>query len=284
MSLTQHPLSAAFPALPPAEFDELCADIAANGLQQPIVIFESQVLDGWNRYRACEVAGIVPASRLLQAGVDPVAFVKSANGHRRHMSASQRSLAFATCDESRWAGEGRPKNSAAAAEFPVTTAQAAKEADVSTRTMSQAKAVVKKAAPEVVEAVKAGTISVETGAKVAQLPADEQGKALTEAVAHKPKKTKNPAAAAEFPDAAELREQLSEMRDSLKEATDDNASMAAVFEADDKLAAAMAQNKQLRAEIATLRERVNGLMAEKNEAIRLVKHWQRKAQSAGVPA
>ena len=67
--------------------------------------------------------------------------------------------------------------------------------------------------------------------------------------------------------------------------------MAAVFEADDKLATALAENKRLRLEIGGLRERVNGLMGEKNTAIRLMKGWKSKAekfekalQAAGVAA
>ena len=42
----------------------------------------------------------------------------------------------------------------------------------------------------------------------------------------------------------------------------------------------MAENKRLRAEVTGLRERVNGLMNEKNEAIRLSKSWQRRAEKA----
>ena len=42
----QHPLSVAFPMMSEAEFTELRADTARNGLEQPIVIFANQVLDG----------------------------------------------------------------------------------------------------------------------------------------------------------------------------------------------------------------------------------------------
>ena len=42
--LTQHPLSAAFPAMTDAAFAEFRADIAQNGLRQPIIVYEEQVL------------------------------------------------------------------------------------------------------------------------------------------------------------------------------------------------------------------------------------------------
>jgi hypothetical protein len=68
----------------------------------------------------------------------------------------------------------------------------------------------------------------------------------------------------------------------LAETIADNASMGIVFESDDKMAATLKQNKQLRAEVAMLRERVNGLLGEKNEAVRMAKSWQRKAEKGGV--
>lgn len=166
-SLTQHPLSAAFPAMPADDFNALCADITVHGLIQPIVLFESQVIDGWHRYLACESAGIEPRSSLLPQGSDPVAFVLACNLHRRHLTASQRALAVVTCSKWRPAGKPAPGaglTSEAAPGAGLTTAAMAKEADVSERTIRQAKAVAAKAAPDVVESVKAGKVSVKTAA------------------------------------------------------------------------------------------------------------------------
>jgi len=73
---------------------------------------------------------------------------------------------------------------------------------------------------------------------------------------------------------------VAELEQMAAELLADNNSMTAVFEADDKLATALAENKRLRAEVGGLRERVNGLMSEKNEAIRLMKSWRSKAEKA----
>ena len=60
MNLRQHPLSAIFPALPDDELKALAADIKAHGLRSQIVLYKGEVLDGWHRYRACEMVGVKP--------------------------------------------------------------------------------------------------------------------------------------------------------------------------------------------------------------------------------
>jgi ParB-like chromosome segregation protein Spo0J len=88
-----HPLADIFPLMEGAEFDELVADIKANGLRDPIVLFEGKILDGRNRYRACLKAGAEPCpecSALNYLGDDPTSFVISKNIHRRHLTAKQK--------------------------------------------------------------------------------------------------------------------------------------------------------------------------------------------------
>src|SRR5262249_16132749 len=90
-----HPLADLFPLMSGEEFDALVADIKANGLHEPIKLYEGKILDGRNRYRACMALGgsfghntIV---RLEDGGdLDPVAFFISKNIHRRHLTAEQK--------------------------------------------------------------------------------------------------------------------------------------------------------------------------------------------------
>jgi ParB-like nuclease domain len=92
MELTLHPLCTYFPRIGGAGFNELKADIQAHGLLHPIVLYEGQILDGGNRYRACVEAGIEPEV-VEYDGDDPAAFVCSSNVHRRNMSLGQRAIA-----------------------------------------------------------------------------------------------------------------------------------------------------------------------------------------------
>lgn len=83
-----HPAADLFPLLGADELGKLAADIEANGLRNPVILYHGEVLDGRNRLAACELAGVEPRFTSYE-GADPVAFVISTNLHRRHLSAAQ---------------------------------------------------------------------------------------------------------------------------------------------------------------------------------------------------
>jgi hypothetical protein len=155
----QHELSSAFPAMPAKELAALVADVKENGQRDPGVMFEGKVLDGWHRCQAC-IAAEVPFKFVeLPEGIDPVAFVMSRNLHRRHMTDSQRAAAVVAC--SRWAPRGKPVPGTDLQ----TTAQLAKEADVSEKTIRRAKtAQTAGLGPAVIE----GRVSVKQAAEIAK--------------------------------------------------------------------------------------------------------------------
>ena len=134
--MKQHPLSAAFPAMPDAEFRSLCADIEIHGQRHPCVVLDGMVLDGWHRYRACLETGREP-SLVEFDGADPRAFVLSLNLNRRHLTASQRAAAVVACAE--WRPTGVHSRSALSADLPPTAEKLAQMADVSVRTIGHAK-------------------------------------------------------------------------------------------------------------------------------------------------
>lgn len=251
MELKQHPLSAAFPSMSDADFLALRDDIEDNGQRDPIVVFEGMVLDGWHRYRSCAELGIPPVLVDFD-GSDPVPFVISRNLHRRHLSASQRAAAVVACAQ--WAPRGKPKMGTSS---PFTTTEAmAKVAQVSDKTIKDAKAAHKAG---LTDAVKEGAITVKEAAKVAR------GKPA-------PAPKKDPEDIDYFGPSEE------EIAEAEAAAADDTALIRKLIDADDKLAAVVAENGQLRAELAVVKLSRDGYMNRSNELIARVKWLKKKLE------
>jgi len=86
-----HEVADLFPLLDGPEFEELKADIAANGLIEPIDLHpDGSILDGRNRHRACIETETEPRFQTWDGDCSAVQFVVSKNLHRRHLSSSQR--------------------------------------------------------------------------------------------------------------------------------------------------------------------------------------------------
>src|SRR3954469_86090 len=95
MSLSFHPIADLFPLMGDAELADLANDIRSHGLHQPVVLHsDGSILDGRNRYRACESIGIEPDYETY-TGDDPLGYVVSRNLYRRHLDDSQRSVVAA---------------------------------------------------------------------------------------------------------------------------------------------------------------------------------------------
>lgn len=268
----QHPLSAAYPAMQAGEYQALIDSIMEIGVQNPITLYEGQIIDGWHRYKAATECGMdCPTVEL--GDVDPRKFAES-QGARRNLTASQNALAITAIYA--WHPIGKPaaSNSAVTAELPKTTKQLAAIAGVGTRTIEQAKAVHAGAVQAVQDAVKTGAVSVETAAAVAKLPAKEQKKLAVKGAdamraAAKPAPAVEETPEDDGPSAEELAAQTA-----AEEA--DRALVAKLLDSDEPLAALAEENKQLKAEIAQLKLARDGFMNRCNEAIALVKARDRQ--------
>jgi len=168
-----HPAAQAFPLLDGEELEALAADIAANGLQELIVLdTDGAILDGRNRFRACELAEVAPRFRVYE-GNDPVGFVVSANLRRRHLSESQRAMIgarLATMER------GRPETNTSIDVF--TQPKAAQLLNVSLPSVQRARQVLEHGIPELGQAVERGELAVSTAALIARQEPEQQQEAL----------------------------------------------------------------------------------------------------------
>lgn len=115
-----HEIANIFPLIEGREFEELKADIAANGLLEPIWLYEGKILDGRNRYRACVDVGTTPMFQEYK-GRDALAFVLSLNLMRRHLSATQ--LAFVALKIEKYESERAKERQGARSDIEVLIPQ-----------------------------------------------------------------------------------------------------------------------------------------------------------------
>lgn len=161
-----HPYSDLFPWMDDATFEELKADIAKNGVLEPVVFLDGQILDGRNRYMAARDLGI-EYPRVEYRGDDPLGYVISLNLKRRHLSESQRAMSASKIEN---LPVGANQHTAIAAP---SQDQIADTFNVSVDSIQRAKKVREIGVPALVAAVETGVVSVSAAAEVAKLPVEE---------------------------------------------------------------------------------------------------------------
>jgi len=190
-----HPAAAAFPLIEGEEFEELVRDIKKSGLREPIVLTHDQtkLVDGRNRYRACEVAGVDMVFRQLGSHyTEPMVldFIVSANLARRHLNPGQLAMVGADLEpiyaaaikaeessrkstslnvvgpieESQVTAPDREQSPAADRNKRSAAAKAAKAVGASRTTTAKAKAV-QRDAPDLAAEVRQGKLSLDAADK-----------------------------------------------------------------------------------------------------------------------
>lgn len=283
----QHPLSQAFPAMDAEDRQALKDSIEDIGVQNPITLLDGMVIDGWHRYSIASELGLPCPSVTLEADTDPRAFVVAQNKARRHITAAQ--IALAVIKVYAWvlpgANQHSTRGSATVAEPLSRTNQELSDlSGVGVRTIERAKRISQQGTPEVKDALSSGQIGIATAEAMLQLPANEQAAAIAQPAlrptrAVKPRKAR-PEPTAPTPSAEPTDEEggpsLEELAAMRAEQQANEASFQKLLDADDRLATAAAEIKQLNAMVVQLNRRVAGLMGEKSEAIALVKKLQRQ--------
>ena len=171
-----HPLAQVFPPLADTELQLLRESIRQDGLLHPVILFEGKILDGRNRYIACEMEGVVPSFEDF-IGDAPAEFVSAQNLRRRDLTAGQRAAIAVellpyfeqeAAERKRWLSglRSNPGGERTLAEVPEIFPEpgeareaAAKATGANPRYVSEL-ARIKRENPELHEQVKAGKLTV----------------------------------------------------------------------------------------------------------------------------
>jgi hypothetical protein len=178
----RHPLSEMFGDMDAELFEGFASDMARDGYddKQPILLYEGQVLDGWQRHQAAikKKLSRMPTFENYK-GDDPLAEVIRRNNNRRHMTASQRAMAAAKLYT----------NVNFVNKFTtgdLTQDKCAQLLNVSRPLIVAAVKVLQGGTPDVQEAVVNGEVAVRDAAAVADKPPAVQNAALAEVQAEEP--------------------------------------------------------------------------------------------------
>jgi len=170
MNYEYHELANLFPLMDESQYSDLVADIKENGLVESIVLHEGKILDGRNRYNACNDASVEPKF-VEYEGEDALSYVISLNLNRRHLNESQRAMIGA-----RLANMKAGDNQYGQANLPnqFSNKDASDKLNVSERIIKSAKRVQKEGIEDLQKSVEAGRVSVSAASDIATLDKAEQ--------------------------------------------------------------------------------------------------------------
>ena len=272
-------LQAYIDPLTPDEYAALERSLLAEGCRDALVLWGDVLVDGHNRHAICQKHGLpfqtVQNTRFASLEdvhlwmIDQHLGRRSVSDYQRgvlalrkkDLVAEQRSRALARSTDDSTAQSagtaGAQTSTSAAPPEPLHSREAiARAARLSSSQVVMIEKIQKQAAPEVVAALKAGSISLNAAAAVASLPADEQVAAAQAGKDELKQAAKRVRESKRKPKAAES----SEVVDGLEAATD-VAAVCAVGAASASLKALEQRVAELTAENEALRQQVAALQA-----------------------
>lgn len=195
-----HEAASIFDMMPDAEINELAADIKKTGLLNPIYVHEGLVIDGRNRYLACERAGVAHRFKEWNGEGSLISFVISLNLNRRHLTNTQRAMAAARA-KPLFEEEAKARMTSGTLVPEQARGKSAGKAAaafrVSRHSVESASAVQKRGTQALVDAVDSGGTTLTAAAELAKLTPKEQLKAIRkDAESYRAKSAKDIAAAA----------------------------------------------------------------------------------------
>ncbi len=168
MNYEFHQIANIFPLIEGQAFEDLKADVFKHGVREPVWLYEGQILDGRNRYRAATAMGVPFETKTWDGDEDgALSLVLSLNLKRRQLTASQ--LAFVALEIERYESALAKNRQGARTDIVELMPQssdagrarekAAESVGVSGRYVQDAKKIAEKA-PELVEQIQAGSMTI----------------------------------------------------------------------------------------------------------------------------
>lgn len=237
--------------LTPEEHEALERSILAEGCRDALVLWGDVLVDGHNRYGICQKHGL-PFQTVQNARFQTIEDVhlwmidqhlgrRSVSDFLRGVLALRKKEIVAE-RQTRMSAATAPAEAQAPAQAPAplnSREAVAKAARISSSQVVMIEKIRKQAAPEVVAAVKSGTISINAAAAVASLPAEEQ---VAAAIAGKDQLKQA---------AKRVREARRKPREE-PAASDDSAKPDLVQQLQQRVAELTAENEDLRRQVADL--------------------------------
>ena len=229
-----------------------------EGCRDPLVLWRDILVDGHNRYEICQKHGIAfntvtndkfqNIEQVMLWMIDNQLSRRSVTDFQRGMLALRKKALLAASEKPEAVVENHAAQAEESTPAPSPAARTSRKevaqiAGVSSHTIAQIEKIQKTAAPELIDAVRVGTISIGAAATVASLPNEEQ----VAAVAGGRK---------------ELRQAAKQVREARMPAKPQHEAHNALPIGGDDVAALRAMNAALQAENLALKERVAALSAE----------------------
>jgi hypothetical protein len=185
-----HAACAAFPYMNDDEIEKLAVDIDDNGQRDPCIMLDGELLDGKNRWRACEHADRTPVTREFGSdptdGDDPIKFVMSKNVRRRDLTKPQRAfIAEELANLSLGSNQFKKEGISIEISSPTKIEDAAKAMGVSRAMVGAARAVKQHGADNVINMAKRGEVGLRSAESiVTKVPKADQEKMTAEDIKH----------------------------------------------------------------------------------------------------
>jgi len=140
------------------------------------MIYQNEVIDGRERYDACKALNIYPNTAELEepedgTGVDLMAYVISANLHRRHLTTSQRAIIAGRISTGKLGDNQHTEET-------VTVDDAATLLNIGKKSVERGRKVLDDCPPDIITAVETGKIKVSAAEKLSKYEPEEQTKYL----------------------------------------------------------------------------------------------------------